>query len=193
RRGDVVGRPGPLSNGAPREAVPVGRTARGRGARRPGQGGRIPSGAGPGEHHQSRQDRAGPDPGAQPCPRRPPRRHSPHRHVLLLHPRSAGPDHLAHLTARDQRSVPYRGTTVPCPVTPPIRARRLATCGGREVEVIAMRRLGVIAVLGALLGMAGGLMTASPALARGSNWQVFPAPPFTLPATYCGFDVGAAA
>jgi len=56
-----------------------------------------------------------------------------------------------------------------------------------------MRRLGVIAVLGALLGMVGGLMTASPALARGPNWQVFPAPPFTLPATYCGFDVGAAA
>ena len=56
-----------------------------------------------------------------------------------------------------------------------------------------MRRLAVIAVLGALLGMAGGLMTASPALARGPNWQVFPVPPFTLPATYCGFDVGAAA
>jgi len=56
-----------------------------------------------------------------------------------------------------------------------------------------MRRLGVIAVLSALLGMAGGLMTASPALARGPNWQVFPAPPFTLPATYCGFDVEAAA
>ena len=56
-----------------------------------------------------------------------------------------------------------------------------------------MRRLRVIAVLGALLGMAGGVMTASPALARGPNWQVFPAPPFTLPATYCGFDVGAAA
>jgi len=28
----------------------------------------------------------------------------------------------------------------------------LATCGGREVEVIAVRRLGVIAVLGAQLG-----------------------------------------
>jgi len=61
------------------------------------------------------------------------------------------------------------------------------------MEVIAMRRLGVIAVLGPLLGMVGGLMTASPALARGPEWQVFPAPPFTLPATYCGFDVGAAA
>jgi hypothetical protein len=69
----------------------------------------------------------------------------------------------------------------------------LVTCGGREVEVIAMRRLAVIAVLGALLGMVGGLTTASPALARGPEWQVFPAPPFTLPATYCGFDVGAAA
>jgi len=66
----------------------------------------------------------------------------------------------------------------------------LATCGGREVEVIAMRRLGVIAALGALLGMAGGLMTASPALARGPIWQVFPGAPGTLPATFCGFDVG---
>ena len=56
-----------------------------------------------------------------------------------------------------------------------------------------MRRLGLIAVLGALLGMVGGLTTASPALARGPNWQVFPAPPVTLPATSCGFDVGAAA
>ncbi|HWN00640.1 MAG TPA: hypothetical protein VNO54_26620, partial [Streptosporangiaceae bacterium] len=46
------------------------------------------------------------------------------------------------------------------------QARRLATCGGREVEVIAMRRLGVIAVLGALLGIVGGVMTAPPALAR---------------------------
>ena len=56
-----------------------------------------------------------------------------------------------------------------------------------------MRRLGVIAVLGVLLGMVGVLMTASPALARGPNWQVFPAPPFTLPATFCGFGVGATA
>ena len=57
-----------------------------------------------------------------------------------------------------------------------------------------MRRLGVVAVLGALLGMAGGLMTASPALARGPQWQPFPFPaaPFALPATYCGFDVGVA-
>ena len=56
-----------------------------------------------------------------------------------------------------------------------------------------MRRLGVIAVLGALLGMVGGLMTASPALARGPEWQAFPAAPFTLPTTFCGFEVGAAA
>ena len=56
-----------------------------------------------------------------------------------------------------------------------------------------MRRLGVIAMLGALLGTAGGLMTASPALARGPEWQAFPAAPFTLPATFCGFDVGASA
>ena len=56
-----------------------------------------------------------------------------------------------------------------------------------------MRRLAVIAVLGALLGMAGGLTTASPALARGPEWQAFPAAPFTLPTTFCGFEVGAAA
>jgi hypothetical protein len=66
-------------------------------------------------------------------------------------------------------------------------------CGGSRVEVIAMRRLGVIAALGVLLGMFGGVMTASPALARGPQWQVFPAPTLILPATYCGFDVRAAA
>jgi hypothetical protein len=53
-----------------------------------------------------------------------------------------------------------------------------------------MRRLGLIAVLGALLSMVGGLMTASPALARGPKWQVFPGAPGTLPATFCGFGVG---
>jgi len=47
----------------------------------------------------------------------------------------------------------------------------MATCGGRAVEVIAMRRLGVIVALGALLGMLGGVVTASPALAgRGPKW-----------------------
>jgi hypothetical protein len=66
-------------------------------------------------------------------------------------------------------------------------------CGGRGVEVIAMRRLGVIAALDVLLGMAGGVMTASPALARGPQWQAFPAAPGTLPAAYCGFGVGFAA
>ena len=55
-----------------------------------------------------------------------------------------------------------------------------------------MRRLGGIAALGALLGTVGGVMTASPALARGPQWQVFPGAPFTLPATYCGFGVGVA-
>lgn len=63
-------------------------------------------------------------------------------------------------------------------------------CGGRGVEVIAMRRLGVIAALGVLLGMVGGVLTASPALARGPKWQVFPGAPGTLPASFCGFGVG---
>ena len=54
------------------------------------------------------------------------------------------------------------------------------------------RRLGVIVALGALLGMLGGVMTASPALAgRGPKWQppTPGGPPFTLPALYCGFKV----
>jgi hypothetical protein len=53
-----------------------------------------------------------------------------------------------------------------------------------------MRRIGVIVALGALVGMFGGVVTASPALARGPKWQVVPADPFTLPATFCGFDIG---
>jgi len=54
------------------------------------------------------------------------------------------------------------------------------------------RRLGVIVALGALLGLLGGVMTASPALAgRGPKWQppTPGGPPFTLPALYCGFKV----
>src|SRR5262245_3235103 len=52
-----------------------------------------------------------------------------------------------------------------------------------------MRRLGVIVALGTLLGMFGGLVTASPALARGPKWQFADAQPFTLPASFCGFKV----
>jgi hypothetical protein len=53
-----------------------------------------------------------------------------------------------------------------------------------------MRRLGVIVALGALLGMFGGVVITSPALARGPRWQVSPAPPaITLPAAFCGFEV----
>jgi len=58
--------------------------------------------------------------------------------------------------------------------------------------VIAMRRLGVIAALGALLSVSGGVVTASPALAdgRAEGWQIVPAPPaITLPAAFCGFEV----
>jgi hypothetical protein len=61
--------------------------------------------------------------------------------------------------------------------------------GGREVGVIAMRRLGVIVALGALLSMFGGVVTASPALARGPKWQFQPKSPMTLPAALCGFEV----
>jgi hypothetical protein len=52
-----------------------------------------------------------------------------------------------------------------------------------------MRRLGVIVALGALLAMFGGVMTASPALARGPKWQFQPKTPRTLPAELCGFEV----
>lgn len=62
-------------------------------------------------------------------------------------------------------------------------------CGGREVGVIAMRRLGVIVAFGALLCMFGGVVTASPALARGPKWQFQPKTPMTLPAALCGFEV----
>ena len=54
-----------------------------------------------------------------------------------------------------------------------------------------MRRIRVVVALGAMLGMFGGVVTASPALAgRGHKWEVFPAPPATtFPASFCGFKV----
>jgi hypothetical protein len=53
-----------------------------------------------------------------------------------------------------------------------------------------MRRLGVIVALSTLLGPLGGVVTASPALAgRGPKWQIGPATPFTLPASFCGFKL----
>ncbi len=52
-----------------------------------------------------------------------------------------------------------------------------------------MRRIAAIAALGALLGVLGGVVTASPALARGPKWQFQPTGPFTLPAAFCGFKV----
>jgi hypothetical protein len=53
-----------------------------------------------------------------------------------------------------------------------------------------MRRLGVVVALGALLGMFAGVVTASPALARGPKWQLQPKLPTTLSAAFCGFEVG---
>ena len=52
-----------------------------------------------------------------------------------------------------------------------------------------MKRLGVIVALGALLGLFGGVVTASPALARGPKWQFVPKSPRTLPAVLCGFEI----
>lgn len=60
----------------------------------------------------------------------------------------------------------------------------------RSGGVIFMGRLGVIVALGTLLGMLGGVVTASPALAgRGHKWELVQAKPFTLPALFCGFKV----
>jgi hypothetical protein len=47
----------------------------------------------------------------------------------------------------------------------------------------------MIVALGTLLGMLGGVVTASPALARGPKWQFSQAEPFTLPAVFCGFKI----
>lgn len=76
---------------------------------------------------------------------------------------------------------------LPCGWT--IYARHQATVRWRG-GVIAMRRIGVIVALGALLSMSGAVVTASPAVARGDGWQVVPAPPaITLPAAFCGFGL----
>jgi len=61
-----------------------------------------------------------------------------------------------------------------------------------EGVIAVRRRLGVIVAFGALLGVLGGVVTASPALAgRGPKWQppTPGGPPFTLPALYCGFKL----
>jgi hypothetical protein len=68
----------------------------------------------------------------------------------------------------------------------------LVTFGGSRKKggVVVMRRLGMIVALGMMLGLAGGMVTASPAMAgRGDGWQVAPAQPFTLAASFCGFKV----
>ena len=53
-----------------------------------------------------------------------------------------------------------------------------------------MRRLGAIAALGALPSMFGGVVTAIPVLARGPKWQFNAGQPFTVPADFCGFQIG---
>ena len=53
-----------------------------------------------------------------------------------------------------------------------------------------MRRVGVIVALGALLCVLGGVVTVAPALAgRGPQWQPPGGPPYTLPASFCGFKL----
>src|SRR5262249_23738486 len=97
-RGDLVGRPGPGRQSAPGDAVPDRPAGRGRGPGRPGPQGRIGGPTGPSEHHQSRHNRLVTNPGTPPRPRRPPPPPHPHRTILLLPPRPASPDRLAHLT-----------------------------------------------------------------------------------------------
>ena len=89
--------------------------------------------------------------------------------------------------------LPYRSLTAVA-VVDRIRGqednpRRLATRSWpRKLGVLAMRRLGIIVALGALLGMFGGVVTTSSA--RGPKWQFLPKSPMTLPAELCGFEVG---
>jgi len=53
-----------------------------------------------------------------------------------------------------------------------------------------LRRLGILAAAGALLGLLAAALTAAPALAgRGHKWQYVPAKPMTVPAVYCGFKI----
>jgi hypothetical protein len=53
----------------------------------------------------------------------------------------------------------------------------------------------MMVALCALLGLLGGVVTASPALAggRGPGWQFLPAEPFSLDASFCGFEIGVTA
>jgi hypothetical protein len=53
-----------------------------------------------------------------------------------------------------------------------------------------MRRIGMIVALGALLGLLGAVVTASPALARGPKWTFLDfGTHFTEPAVLCGFKI----
>ena len=57
---------------------------------------------------------------------------------------------------------------------------------------MTVRRAGVVVALGALLGMLGGAVTTSPALAdgRGGGWQFMSLPPtFTVDPVFCGFGI----
>jgi len=53
-----------------------------------------------------------------------------------------------------------------------------------------MRRIATVVAFGALLGLFGGVMTASPALARGPRWTFLNfGTHFTEPAVLCGFTI----
>jgi hypothetical protein len=84
---------------------------------------------------------------------------------------------------------PYHVTGIDRSVRSEDNAQRWPCAVAAEWEGVIMRRPGVIVALGALLGMFGGVVTASPALARGPKWQFLPVAPLTLPAAFCSFEV----
>ena len=95
-----------------------------------------------------------------------------------------------------QHGAPVRGTSGHGRSWPPGPVLRLDARRGIGPQrdgaegVIALKRAGVIVTLGALLSIFGGMVTASPALARGDGWQIQPAPPaIIVPATFCGFEI----
>jgi hypothetical protein len=77
---------------------------------------------------------------------------------------------------------------------PTARSRSAATPRPSATTLLewsnTMKRIAVTVALGALLGLLGGMITASPALARGPKWDYADAQPFTLDASFCGFEVG---
>jgi hypothetical protein len=73
----------------------------------------------------------------------------------------------------------------------PVNMAKVKQLRPKTIAITTLRRFGVLVALGAMLSMLAGVLTASPALAgRGPKWQPpGPIPPFTLPASFCGFKL----